>query len=572
MATQKKLNGILISNFNINNLERYLQNDFDLPKVDIEVAPFDQIFATLTEQNSVLNKKNYDFALVWSLPEKISKHFNNALSYEIPSIDEIFKEIDQYTSLLLTLQSAVKAVFIPTWVIPSYNRGLGMLNMKKGIGISNTLMRMNIRLCENLEKATTFYIFDTSKWLQIAGEHAFSPKMWYMGKIPFGNAVFKEAVKDIKASLNGISGQSVKIVILDLDDTLWGGIVGDQGWENIRIGGHDCLGEAFADFQRALKSLKNRGILLGIVSKNEEATALEAINKHPEMILKEEDFAGWRINWQDKAQNVADLISELNLGLQSALFIDDNPVERARVNEALPEVIVPDWPIDKTLYTSTLLSLRCFDSPVVSHEDIQRTKMYQSEKKRRKLKKQITSLDDWLKTLEITVRIEEANPKNLPRITQLLNKTNQMNLTTRRANEKEIQKWLEQDSHKMWAFRVSDKFGDSGLTGIMSLATEKNIGVIEDFILSCRVMGRKIEEVMLYKATDYARSIGLKRIEVEYIQTAKNKPCQDFFKQSKFNAQNGYKLFSWSLKSTYLAPDFIKIIDQSPICNNEQEI
>ena len=422
MSNPKKLNGILISDFNISNLGGYLQNDDDSHSVNIDIAPFNQIFHSLTEHNASIYQNNYDFVLIWSQPEKISNFFNNMLNYQTTPIEKIFQEIDQFTSILLNIQSRVKIAFIPTWVLPPCYRGFGMLNMKMNIGISNTLMRMNMRLCENLDKASNYYIFDANNWIQAAGKQAFSPKMWYMGKIPFGNDVFKEAVKDIKASLNGISGQSRKIIILDLDDTLWGGIVGDAGWENIRLGGHDYIGEAFADFQGALKSLKNRGILLGIVSKNEEATALEAINMHPEMILRQEDFAGWKINWQDKAQNIADLISELNLGLQSVVFIDDNPVERARVREALPEVFVPDWPEDKTFYKSKLLGLRCFDNPLISREDIERTQMYQTEKKRIQLKEKIISLDDWLKTLNITVNIEVANSKNLPRIVQLLNK------------------------------------------------------------------------------------------------------------------------------------------------------
>ena len=155
--------------------------------------------------------------------------------------------------------------------------------------------------------------------------------------------------------------------MLDLDDTLWGGIVGDAGWENLLLGGHSHIGEAFADFQRALKVLTRKGVLLGIVSKNDETTALDAIRLHPEMVLKMEDFCGWRINWLDKAHNVIELASELNLGLQSIVFIDDNPAERARVAEALPEVLVLEWPRDKMLYTRALFELRCFDTVFREH-------------------------------------------------------------------------------------------------------------------------------------------------------------------------------------------------------------
>ena len=173
----------------------------------------------------------------------------------------------------------------------------------------------------------------------------------------------REAAADIRAAFVGLRGAAKKLLVLDLDDTLWGGIVGDAGWENLRLGGHDPQGESFADFQRAIKNLKRRGVVLALVSKNEESVALEAIRNHPEMVLKEDDFVGWRINWTDKARNIAELATELNLGLQSVVFIDDNPVERARVREALPEVFVPEWPEDKLLYASAFGQLRCFDAP-----------------------------------------------------------------------------------------------------------------------------------------------------------------------------------------------------------------
>src|SRR5262249_22447003 len=162
---------------------------------------------------------------------------------------------------------------------------------------------------------------------------SFSPRLWYLGKIPYANEVFKEAARDVKSALRGLAGKARKLVIVDLDETLWGGIVGEDGWEHIKLGGHDPASEALADFQRELKALTRRGILLGIVSKNEEAVALAAIDKHPEMVLRRSDFTGWRINWGDKAANIVDLVNELNLGIDSVVFIDDNPSERARVRE-----------------------------------------------------------------------------------------------------------------------------------------------------------------------------------------------------------------------------------------------
>ena len=270
-------------------------------------------------------------------------------------------------------------------------------------------------------------------------------------KNPFSNNFFKEAISDITNLFNSTKGLNRKLLILDLDDTLWGGIVGEVGWKNLRIGGHDYLGEAFKDFQTQIKSLKNQGIVLALVSKNEEAIATEAITKHPEMVLTIEDFISYRINWDDKAKNILDITNELNLGLQSTVFFDDSPFERARDKEVLPEVLVPDLPKDPSDYNNFLSKLRCFDKTHITEEDKVRSNLYQSETKRTKLKKQIKSLPDWIKTLDLNIIIENIKNENTPRILQLMNKTNQMNLSTRRLNEKEFSNWVKASSNNLWS-------------------------------------------------------------------------------------------------------------------------
>lgn len=554
---------ILISDFNVNTFSGYLCNNDEVPIINTIVTPFDQVMPVLMQGDLEYWRNKPDFAVVWTQPENVVKSFNDLLNYKNISLEEIFEEVDVYASLLLKSCDRVKFLLAPIWAFPSYHRGFGMLDMKTGIGISNTLMRMNLRLSDNLDKASNIYLLNTQKWIEKAGKNAFNPKLWYMAKIPFGNQVFTEAVKDIKSVVTAIHGKSKKIIIVDLDDTLWGGIVGDMGWENIALGGHDHIGEAFIDFQRTLESLKSRGILLAIVSKNDEAVALEAINRHPEMVLKLDDFAGWRINWEDKAQNIVDLVEELNLGLQSVVFIDDSPVERARVRETLPEVLVPEWPEDKMLYKSALLDLNCFDTPSISTEDFKRTDMYLSERKRRDLKTKVASFDEWLKSLEVKVIVEQLNRANIQRVTQLLNKTNQMNLTTRRMTESELQDWVNEANNKLWAFRIMDKFGDSGLTGLVSLEANRKEGRIIDFVLSCRVMGRKIEETMLYMVTQYAKSAGLERILAQYVPTAKNKPCLEFWKNSGFAFNEKEGCFAWNTRDVFPLPTHIEISQEN---------
>jgi FkbH-like protein len=273
-----------------------------------------------------------------------------------------------------------------------------------------------------------------------------------------------------------MDGAARRILILDLDDVLWGGIVGESGWEGLKLGGHDHLGEAFVDFQRALKGLTRRGIQLAIVSKNDESAALEAIDRHPEMQLRRDDFAGWRINWKDKAENVLELLADVGLGAESAVFVDNSAVERGRVASAIPAVLVPDWPEDPAKFHEALASLRCFDVPTVTPEDRSRTAMYASERDRKNHLSAAGSLAEWLESLAVSVTVEPLSDANLDRASQLFNKTNQMNLTTRRLSNSELAQWARGGNRELLTFRVADRFGDSGLTGMVGLPVRRCTG------------------------------------------------------------------------------------------------
>jgi FkbH-like protein len=551
---------ILVSDFNLQNFAGYVTHNPELPNLKAITTAFGQPVSTLIDPDLPCWQNTPDAAVIWTQPQSVIAAFNSLLNYEQIALQNVIEQVDEYCSLLVNMSRRVKYTFVPSWVLPFYRNVFGVLDMQTEIGLTNTLMRMNLRLAENLEKMPNICVLNTHKWVERAGLQAFNPKLWYLGKIVFGNEVFKAAVRDIKAALLGLLGYARKLIILDLDDTLWGGIVGDVGWENLVLGGHHHIGEAYADFQRGLKSLKNRGILLAMVSKNEEQIALEAIEKHPEMALSLEDFAGWRINWQDKVENILSLMTELNLGPQSAVFIDDNPVERSRVQESLPEVFVPDWPRDPLMYPTALLGLQCFEVPSLSQEDRARTTMYFSENQRRELKKTVSSPQEWLARLSICVRVEQLQPANLQRATQLLNKTNQMNLSTRRLSETELMAWAEHKHHRFWTLRVSDKFGDAGLTGLVSLEYQVEKAQIIDFVLSCRVMGRKIEDAMLFTVIQHARAEGIKDVYARYLPTAKNKPCLDFFKGLVPGFYREGETFYLDAKTYFQAPEHLELI------------
>lgn len=549
---------LIISDFNVGNFAGYLRNDPDSPPVEVIEAPYGQVVPVLVDKGLTCWRDNPDFAVVWTQPEAVVESFRPALDRPM-SIDEVLEEVDRYASMLMGIRDRVRAVLVPTWVVPYYNRGLGMLDLKETGGLANVLMRMNVRLSERLAGVPGVYLLDAQRWIASEGKGAFNPKLWYLAKVPFGNQVFVEAVGDIKSALRGLMGHAKKAIILDLDDTLWGGVVGDLGWENVRLGGHDHIGEAYADFQAALKALASRGIVLTVVSKNEEDVALQAIQQNPEMVLQLDDFVGWRINWQDKAQNIVDLMQELNLGLNSAVFIDDNPAERERVRLALPDVYVPEWPQDPLTYRQSLLSLRCFDSPNISEEDAQRTLYYVTERNRETLKKEVGSVEEWLASLDIRVKVEELSQGNLQRATQLFNKTNQMNLSTRRMSDMELLEWASHGDRKFWTIRVGDKLGDAGLVGLISVEVEDDRQArVADFVLSCRVFGRKIEETAISTVVRYARSLGVEKVVADYLPTKRNKVCLEFLSNSGLHREDNGR-FSWDVADDYPTPAFIQV-------------
>ena len=558
--------GVLIADFTIDELGHHLQEDLEAPGVAADIAPFGQIVQALLQPPS----EGRDFAVVWTRPDTAIPSFSRLSAFEAVDMKTLLAEVDAFCDLIVKGASAYRFVFVPTWTLPPYVRGLGLLDGQE-MGAMHALAAMNLRLMDRLARAVggaeNVHVLNAQRWTESAGKAAHSPKLWYLGKVPFHGDVFVEAARDLKAALRALTGGARKLLVLDLDDTMWGGIVGDAGWENLRLGGHDALGESFVDFQRAVKALTRRGVVLGIVSKNEESTALEAIRSHPEMVLREGDFVGWRINWRDKAQNIVDLAADLNLGLQSVVFIDDNPVERARVRDMLPEVLVPEWPEDKLLYKSALLGLRCFDTPSLSKEDAERTQLYAAEKQRDRLQQQVGSIDEWLKSLQMKVLVEPLGPKNLQRAAQLLNKTNQMNASTRRLTEAELLAWTQgghgeqlegRKSRHLFTLTVRDKFGDAGLTGIVSLEVDGKRGTIVDFVLSCRVMGRKVENTMLHLVVSRARSLGVTEVEATVLTTAKNKPCLGFFKDSGF-VDRGEQRFTWDATEAYALPAAIEL-------------
>jgi FkbH-like protein len=277
------------------------------------------------------------------------------------------------------------------------------------------------------------------------------------------------------------------------------------------------------------------------------------------MVLRQEDFAGWRINWEDKAKNVLDLTKELNVGLEATVFIDDNPAERARMRQALADVLTPDWPSDCMLYERALKQLDCFDAVGITDEDRHRAAMYVTERGRRRAVESAGNLTEYLESLALRVAVDPLSQVTLVRACQLLNKTNQMNLRTRRMTDAQYWEWACGPARRVFTYRVDDRFGEYGLTGLAGVTVADGACLIEDFVLSCRVMGRGVEEVILHTLVEHARALGARTVRATVVPTDRNEPCRQFFESRSGFDRDGNE-YSWDAGNAYPPPRHVEVV------------
>lgn len=339
--------------------------------------------------------------------------------------------------------------------------------------------------------------------------------------------------KQVNAIILSITGKFKKCLILDLDNTLWGGIIGDDGVENIQIGSLG-IGKAFYQFQLWIKQLKQRGIILVVCSKNDENNAKIPFENHPEMILKLEDISVFVANWDNKADNIRYIQSVLNIGFDAMVFIDDNPFERNLVKRELPTISVPDMPNDPAEYLKYLQSLNLFETASFSLEDQNRTDKYQDETKRTISKKSFTNEDDYLESLLMAIKIESFNAFSIPRVAQLSQRSNQFNLRTIRYDESDLHQIIENPNYVTLAVHLSDIYGDYGLISLVVLKKEKNYFFIESWLMSCRVLNRGVEKFVLNKIVALAKQNNMDALVGEYIETDKNKIVKNHYESLGF--------------------------------------
>lgn len=369
-------------------------------------------------------------------------------------------------------------------------------------------------------------IFDFARLsLETGLASLYDSRLDYVSRTPFGPAAQLAIARGLARLIRATRVPPAKCLVLDLDNTLWGGILGEAGPGGIALG-HDYPGRIYHDFQLAVRTFRDRGTLLAIASKNNDTEAIQIIQQHPDMVLRLEDFAAVQIHWNDKAFSLRAIASQLRIGLDSLVFYDDSPIERAWIRAELPEVTVIEVPDDPLQRVAALYGCEAFDQIALSDEDRKRASLYQLDQKREQVRLESHTLSDFLTTLQIRVTTGRVDGDTLPRVAQLINKTNQFNLTGRRYTESEIQQQIDSGAIALW-LRASDRFGDYGLVGAAIALPESAEALrIDTFVLSCRILGRQVENDLLSALT---REAGAKRLRPEYIPTGRNAPAKLFY-------------------------------------------
>jgi FkbH-like protein len=439
----------------------------------------------------------------------------------------------------------------------------GILDAQPGASQAVAIAQINNELRTIASELIGVYVLDYDGLVAHHGRTTWhDERKWLTVRLPIAAPNLHHLVREWLRFLHPLTGRVAKALVVDLDNTLWGGVIGEDGLAGIRLG-TEYPGAAFQAVQRALLDLYRRGILLAICSKNNPEDALEALEKHPGMILKPSHFAATRINWTDKSQNLREIAQELNIGVDALAFLDDNPIERQQVRSALPEAFVIDLPADPMEFARTVRDCPLFERLSLSTEDQQRGTMYQAQRDREQLEQTITSREDFYRSLQQEAEITPLTKANLARVAQLTNKTNQFNLTTRRYTEQQISDLVASPGWECFSIRVRDRFGDNGLVGVAITHLNGETCEIDSLLLSCRVIGRTVETAFLAFLAARACGQGARLLQGWFLPTKKNAPARDFYSAHGFTAahQNGDGIL-WTLDlptKPLPAPEWVRL-------------
>lgn len=502
---------------------------------------YNQIEAQLLDDNSELFSHDPDYIVLWLATDKLYEEY-----LDLPFVQrEFFAEthLTKIKSYWNMIEKRSKAKIIQFNFTELDDKVLGHFSCKIHSSFIFQIRKLNYLLQEAMAEDANVYPVDLLSIQMALGQRQFyDAPLYYTSKMTVSTAALPYLAKAVTDVIKAQLGKIKKCVILDLDNTLWGGVIGDDGMDKIEIG-ELGRGHAFTDFQRWLKRLKECGIILAVCSKNNEDIAKEPFEKHEEMILHLSDIALFVANWNDKATNIRMIQQALNIGMDSIVFLDDNPFERNLVRQAIPEIEVPELPEDPALYLGYLQSCNYFETASFTGSGSDRTKLYQSEFERLKLQMTFESIDDYLQSLEMVGQAKAFEESKYPRIAQLTQRSNQFNLRTVRYTDAEIERIAADPEYITLYYTLRDRFGDHGLVSVVIM---KKVSLDELFIdtwlMSCRVLKRGMEEFIVNKFVKVAAQKGFKTIIGEYIPTAKNAMVKDIYSSMGF-AEVGKELY-----------------------------
>ncbi len=474
-------------------------------------------------------------------PDIIFIHTTNRNITDYPVIGEsneeteklLNKEFEKYKNMWISLFQKYNCPIIQNNFEYPFYRVLGNKDATSNYGKVNYITRLNLKFAEFAETNANFYINDINYQSAMYGLEKWSDEFyWYMYKYALSLQAIPYLAFNVANIIKAIYGKNKKGLVLDLDNTLWGGIVGDDGVENIIIGQETSEGQAYSEFQDYLKQLKNIGVILNIDSKNDEKNAIAGLN-HPDGILKPDDFIVIKANWQPKSNNMIEIAKELNLGVDSLVFIDDNPAERAIINGQIPNVSTPVMEKPEK-YIETIDRSGFFEVINLSKDDLKKSEMYKENVERNKVMASFNNYGDYLKSLDMHAKIEGFIPLYMARIAQLTNKSNQFNLTTKRYNQTEIEEVAEDKNYITLYGKLTDKFGDNGVVSVVIGHIVGKILEIDLWIMSCRVLKRDMEFAMMDALVRKAKKAGIETIKGFYYPTAKNAMVKEFYAEQGF--------------------------------------
>lgn len=496
-------------------------------------ADYDQLEAQTLDPESELYRFAPDYVLIQICSEKLQLEFCDLPPAERETFaDRVVARIREYWR---RIEARTKAPILQFDFVEFDDGVYGNFGLKTPPSFVYQMRRLNMLFSEAAAgDKLVFPIALDSLSAQAGRDHFFDPQLFYIAKMPIQVEFLPQVARRVFRTVEALGGRFRKCAVLDLDNTLWGGVVGDDGMEGIRIGELKD-GKIYSDLQRYFKELRNRGILLAVCSKNEHAAAIQPFREHPEMVLREDDFVMFVANWEDKASNIRRIRETLNIGMDSIVFIDDNPFERNAVRSQIPELTVPELPPEPEKYLDFLRKADLFETVSVSGEDANRTRQYREEAQRTEAAATFASYDEYLQSLEMVAEAKPFDAFHFARIAQLTQRSNQFNLRTVRYTEGDIQRIAGDDRFITLYFTLKDKFGDHGLISVVIL--EKRDGgtlFVDTFLMSCRVLKRGMEEFIINKIVATAKEHGFSRVEGEYIPTPKNAMVARLYAQHGF--------------------------------------